>query len=44
MGIALMIIMYGMYSKRIAGSDNFKLLSGADFNLLDNTNFLLLGV
>jgi len=44
MALGLLVVIYGMYSAGPAGSDDFLLLSGEDFNLLDNTNFLLLGV
>jgi len=40
----MIIILYPMlYAEGTAGTDNFQLLSGEDFLLLDLTNFLLLG-
>jgi hypothetical protein len=44
MHVGMMIVLYGIYSESPSGSDNFLLLSGEDFNLLDFSNFLLLGV
>lgn len=39
----MLVILYQLYVEKIAGSDDFELLSGEDFNLLGNGNFLLLG-
>ena len=43
MALGLLVITYGMYVEKISGSGDFVLLDGQDFNLLDNSNFLLLG-
>lgn len=40
---SIIILMYALYAEQSGGSDDFELLSGEDFNLLDNSNFLLLG-
>lgn len=43
MAFALVTLMYyGAYTSGPAGTDDFELLSGEDFLLLDFSNFLLL--